>query len=540
MYFAWGAEWMPVAPRLNGELISRINEAITQALREEPGRGGEIGGILLGTVEFRPQAPAIVRIESFELLESEHRRGPSFILSERDKRTLGKRLHWWSTQRKSDLRPVGYFRTHTRRGLYLDNDDYGVAQAYFPEPHSVFLLIHPAPGTISTAGFFFWQDGDMHRESTLAEFPFHVSRLALRPEPPLAAPGTAAFRRTPAPVPAPQRPIVDVLPKKLAAPATSPAALSQPAAASVLPSTAPPSLLSRDGFLYRNRAALAILPAAVLLFSVTFYAARRQMRHNPENAQLAPVVNTARLHSTPAEFEKPSPLQPPGESSGLDQLAKLPAQGDNAAELNSNEMRKQGRAPDRSKAGGAAREDEDESEPQKAETIIYPAPEPVKPPAAPPEPPPAQSASANVPAPPPVVIPERTEIVPPRRPPAIVTVEPAPGGKFGRFLGRIGIRRHNQQKQGFVPARAIRQITPSVPPSLELDRDVSVDLKVTVDPAGSVSNVTTARGADKRLMSLAANAVREWKFEPAHVDEDAVESELLLHFTFRGSKQTQP
>ena len=51
--------------------------------------------------------------------------------------------------------------------------------------------------------------------------------------------------------------------------------------------------------------------------------------------------------------------------------------------------------------------------------------------------------------------------------------------------------------------------------------DVAIDLRVTVDPAGDVSNVALSHGGDKRLVRLAADAARGWKFAPARLDQVA-------------------
>src|SRR5207248_6969255 len=41
---------------------------------------------------------------------------------------------------------VGYWRSHTRPGLYLDQEDYSVILTYFSNPSQVFLLVKPSMG----------------------------------------------------------------------------------------------------------------------------------------------------------------------------------------------------------------------------------------------------------------------------------------------------------------------------------------------------------------------------------------------------------
>ena len=72
---------------------------------------------------------------------------------------------------------VGYWRSHTRPGLYLDQEDYSVILTYFSNPSQVFLLVKPSMGGQSVGGFFFWADGDIRRESPYEEFLFDQERL---------------------------------------------------------------------------------------------------------------------------------------------------------------------------------------------------------------------------------------------------------------------------------------------------------------------------------------------------------------------------
>ena len=135
-YYAWGAEWMPLSVLLSSQFIDQMNEAITHSLNGQTGRAEEVGGILLGTVERRPLAAPVVRIEGFEPVPSEHRRGPSYFLSDHERTALARSLVRWNRHGKQNLQPVGFYRTHTRRGLYLDNDDFSILQSYFAEPTS--------------------------------------------------------------------------------------------------------------------------------------------------------------------------------------------------------------------------------------------------------------------------------------------------------------------------------------------------------------------------------------------------------------------
>src|ERR1039458_5120248 len=120
--FCWGVP----GPESDGWLCG----AVQQRLGAGP-RGNEIGGILLGRT--LPGFGRAVMIEDFELAPCEHLRGASYTLSPKDKRLLGTRL-----ARRAARQVVGYFRSQTRPGLYLDQDDFAVFSQYFPEPWQVF------------------------------------------------------------------------------------------------------------------------------------------------------------------------------------------------------------------------------------------------------------------------------------------------------------------------------------------------------------------------------------------------------------------
>ena len=173
------------------DLVERLGAAVEQGLGAGP-RGNEIGGILLG--RKLPGFGRAVAIEDFELAPCEHFRGASYTLSPKDKRLLGMRL-----ARRATQQVVGYFRSHTRPGMYLDRDDFVVFSRYFPDAWQVFLLVRPSTEGPAMGGFFFWEDGEIDRRSTYREFPFDCARLA-EGEFPITG-GQPAVAPAPRPVP---------------------------------------------------------------------------------------------------------------------------------------------------------------------------------------------------------------------------------------------------------------------------------------------------------------------------------------------------
>ncbi len=130
----------------------------------------ELGGILLGHFDAKYTV-----ITNFEELESEHRRGPAYTLSKRDEARLGSRLE--ARGRKRGEVPVGFFRSHLRPGLFLDEGDNQVISTFFPNVNNVALLVRPAADGAATGGFFFWEDGEINRRESYLPFPMSAAEL---------------------------------------------------------------------------------------------------------------------------------------------------------------------------------------------------------------------------------------------------------------------------------------------------------------------------------------------------------------------------
>jgi hypothetical protein len=172
-FHEWNSPRVSVVIRMDVEAARRLASVVKAGFDALPPRGLEVGGLLLG--RFTPEDRPTTVIEDFEPIESEHRRGPSYTLSEKDRRLLEKRLRTHANL--GGLGVVGYWRSHTRPGLYLDQEDYSTILTYFTYPSQVFLLAKPSAAGQSMGGFFFWEEGDIRRESPYEEFRFDGDRL---------------------------------------------------------------------------------------------------------------------------------------------------------------------------------------------------------------------------------------------------------------------------------------------------------------------------------------------------------------------------
>jgi hypothetical protein len=223
-FYKWSAPGGAFSIQISFDVIDRMSADIMKAFWSLPKRGVEIGGILLGTVSEGES----VAIEEYEPVGCEHRRGPSYVLSEPDRRKLEKALR----KARGGRQVIGFFRSHTRLGLYLDQDDMSVIESYFSNPNHVLLLVRPDASGAGTAGFFFWEEGDIHRQSTYREFPFSTEKLREPAEAPAPVPAPvlvkrpcaaeAPTRETPAPeTPALKQPAPVAPPPEKPDPATS-------------------------------------------------------------------------------------------------------------------------------------------------------------------------------------------------------------------------------------------------------------------------------------------------------------------------------
>jgi hypothetical protein len=157
------------------EVVDRLDREVAESFRSLEARGSEIGGLLLGAV--RGSRPFEVSIQSYDVVHSEYKRGPLYQLSARDL----ERFEGVLEQRVgAGMQIVGFFRSHTRKGLGLDTEDVAIFNRFFPKQYQVALLAKPF-ATKPTAGAIFIREGRYLRsESSYKEFPFRTSTVERR------------------------------------------------------------------------------------------------------------------------------------------------------------------------------------------------------------------------------------------------------------------------------------------------------------------------------------------------------------------------
>ena len=188
--FLWQVPGVAVSAALTRGVLGGIRAGLEVGESAAP---EEFGGILLGSFECADGEECLTRVVGFEPFSIEHRYGPSFSLSLRDEKRLRQRLE---KLERGHNRPVGFFRSHLRRGLYLDQRDFDLFQSEFPHPASIFLLVRPDAEDDPRGAVFVREGQDMRRHASYLEFPIEEdpAAAAVPPAAPVAAPVADAAR----------------------------------------------------------------------------------------------------------------------------------------------------------------------------------------------------------------------------------------------------------------------------------------------------------------------------------------------------------
>ena len=105
---------------VNSALVRDLVQAATHGFVALPKRGIEVGGLLFGQIR-RERGTAIYEIVAFEEIACEHSYGPSFVLGERDRRSVAETVA--RREREGSPAVVGVYRSYTARDAELDDAD---------------------------------------------------------------------------------------------------------------------------------------------------------------------------------------------------------------------------------------------------------------------------------------------------------------------------------------------------------------------------------------------------------------------------------
>lgn len=180
-YFVWEVPGQPVIVHLRLGVVDRLAAEVMRGFGAVPKRGAEVGGVLIGTT--RPGVPAIVRIDDFEPVACEYRRGPSYLFTEEDGKDFEDCWQRLQPSASPSGYAVGYFRSHTRDGFSLEPEDLELLDQFFPGPAHIALLIKPYATRVSVGALFVREHGAFPANSPL-EFPLRRRELLGEEAPP--------------------------------------------------------------------------------------------------------------------------------------------------------------------------------------------------------------------------------------------------------------------------------------------------------------------------------------------------------------------
>jgi hypothetical protein len=556
--YVWEDPGDSIMVQITLDVVGRLGEAVQNSLGTAP-RGEEIGGILLG--RSLPGAGRTVQIDDFELVPCQHLRGASYTLAPRDRESLGALL-----ARHKTGRVVGYFRSHTRPGLYLDQDDFAIIGRYFSDPSDVALVVRHSADGPAVGGFFFWEEGDINRRAPYRQFPFDREQL-------LAGSFSISDRLAVAPAVAPHSPAPIIRPPAIArfklphipwlavpiiaglfllaglfvSQKNTPKSVPAPVQAVAQPQGLLTLEAEKAGGALQlrwdpNTPAIRKADLGVLWITDGAQRQRRELSqqelaagstlYTPASAnvnfELQVFALTDRTDKSvqwvaseapraAAEVAQTMPAQQPPQQA-------LPAEPQAPA------------APQIPAAAGAV--DRTAAKPRAKRPLPKRVNAPVPAPVAT-----AHLSPVDVPPPPPLVPSERAQpklvaVLParvvslPTAPEATVSLEPAHGSALKRVFHKISTLGEGEAADSFVPPAPVHRVSPAIPSGLG-QAEGSVDVKVYIDESGSVSRAQLLTKKNE-LAGLSLGAARQWRFTPARKHDKPVASEMVLHFRFGG------
>jgi len=166
---SWVVPESPVDVEYSLVVIDEIRQVVADGFQRLQRGGIEVGGVLYGT-----RADRIVKVTAMREIACEHARGPTFHLSDNDRAALTAQLaRDKEDMRLEGLQVVGWFLSHTRSDVTLQQSDLDTYSKFFPELWQVTMVVHPGRAGAMRAGFFVREaDGSVKAERSYQEFNF--------------------------------------------------------------------------------------------------------------------------------------------------------------------------------------------------------------------------------------------------------------------------------------------------------------------------------------------------------------------------------
>lgn len=564
-WLVWEVPGKPVSVRLSLDVVGRLGMAVREGFKALPRRGLETGGLLIGAKKGTGNQ-AVVTVDDFEPIESEHAAGPSYLLSDADRRLLEARIAAREAAGKNTS-IVGFYRSHTRRDFAITVEDASLFSTYFRKASDVFLLIKSNDGGPPTGGFVIWEGGKVLSDSPYVQFPLDRTIVipAARETPVPASPALPAPLRAAQTVqsPAPQRATWrSKWPMWLAAaggvvlavglpfgiqrriPASVPVKADRSLALSVI-HTGTNLRLSWD-HQASPRARHAVLWIKDGPEDQRFELDSKQLSEGsvaywPRNSDVnfrlellspgANVTESVRAIGAPSKalVAVPAPAAVAVESPTVPAVTARAVAAIEASPAAVRSPKRQRRNQIGPSSGPLSRDF-----------------------APPPEPDPAGAAPASLPeAPtiqPMIAVPLKhsSEILKPMAPANSlgprdgagssfrVSVQPVSGSRLERLARKLPLIGKRYRRSDYVPP-ALRNPSLPNPVHRNIAQDVNINVKVYVNASGKVDYaevLSKVPETDRDLAALATFSARRWEFVPARDGDRAVPSEVILHYQF--------
>src|SRR5665213_1214506 len=151
-FCVWTQASRNFAIQISPDVIGSLATESLVAFKRVPRRGLETGGILLGRTEFLGDTTTFW-IEGHAPIESEHRFGPSYLLSDSDFAHLQTELSG------NGSASLGIYRSQTRsEQLAIQDADVGLFEKCFGASDNLFLMLAPMT---RLGAFYFREDGNL-------------------------------------------------------------------------------------------------------------------------------------------------------------------------------------------------------------------------------------------------------------------------------------------------------------------------------------------------------------------------------------------
>ena len=125
----WRPQGKALSVHLSSSALSELSAELPRDVATASGRVPESGGLLLGYARQSGEE-WLVRVEQLVPMDIEHARGESWTLSASDRKRLEQYVRRFAKPSDS-VTLVGWYRTHTRSGLYLDQHDFNLFADFF-------------------------------------------------------------------------------------------------------------------------------------------------------------------------------------------------------------------------------------------------------------------------------------------------------------------------------------------------------------------------------------------------------------------------